>query len=66
MAAIEYLALRIPPDLKRLLEKESEETDKSLNTIAREILEHWFYPCDLVPIHQETPRVRRRTDAKNH
>lgn len=65
MAAIEYLALRIPPDLKRLLEKESEETDKSLNTVAREILEHWFYSGDSLPIHQETPRVRR-TDAKNH
>ena len=65
MPAIEFLALRVPPELKRLLERYAEEENKSVNTLSREILEKWFYPCDHVPIHSETPRARRRVNVRN-
>lgn len=60
MPAVEFLSLRIPPELKRLLEKHAEEEEKSLNTLAREILEHWYSPCDHVPMDQEQSRAQRR------
>lgn len=63
MPAIEFLALRIPPELKRLLEHYAEQENKSINTLSREILEKWFYHCDRVPIHQETPRARRQANG---
>jgi hypothetical protein len=62
-AAIEYLAVRIPSTLKRQIEAEAYQTNKSLNTVVREILEARYYPGETEPIGPPFEPRTRRSDA---